>query len=427
MNNGKMTKVTTILLSLLLTVSLLLLVGCGKSSETTKAQKDYILIGRVNPVTGPLASFGNGTPQIEEKAIEAINKDGGIYIAEYGKKLPIKIIVADSESSPTKAAEAANKLILQDKVDIIMAAHTPDTVNPVAAAAERHKIPSITVDALSDAWLSGGPYTWSFHAFWKVNSLVDTYLDMWDKIPTNKKIGLIAPNDPDGLAIAEALKQKAAARGYTVVDPGRFPPNTKDYTAMIHQFKQADVEIVLAMQVPPDFATAWKQMKQQGLVPKIMSAAKAILFPADLAALGDDLGVGLTTECWWSATSGNKSSLTGQSSPELGKMWTDMTNKQPMATLGYKHASMEILVDVLKRAQSLDRNKIREAIKNTNIDTVVGHIQYNDQNLAETMVTGGQWVRGQTWPWELNIISNKKMPIVPLSGQEMFLIPGAKQ
>ncbi|HEY3371310.1 MAG TPA: hypothetical protein VGK10_10705, partial [Prolixibacteraceae bacterium] len=126
-------------------------------------------------------------------------------------------------------------------------------------------------------------------------------------------------------------------------------------------------------------------------------------------------------------TSGNKSSLTGQTSLELGKMWTDMTSKQPMATLGYKHASMEILVDVLKRAQSLDHDKIREAIKATNIDTVVGHIQYNDQNLAETMVTGGQWVKGQTWPWELNIISNKKMPIVPLSGPAISLIPGAKE
>lgn len=419
-------KFTTVLV-LVMFVAVVMLAGCGKSDVPAKAQKDYILIGRVNPITGPLASFGAGTPQVEEKAIEAINKEGGVYIAEYGKKLPIRIIVADSESNPTKAAEAANKLILQDKVDIVMAAHTPDTVNPVAAAAERHKIPCITVDALSDAWLSGGPYTWNFHAFWKVHSLVDVYLDMWDQLPTNKKVGLIAPNDPDGMAIADMLKKKAPERGYVLVDPGRFPPNTKDYTAMINQFKQADVDIVLAMQIPPDFATAWKQMKQQGLVPKIMSAAKAILFPADIAALGDELGEALTTEVWWSPMSGNKSSLTGQSSAEIAKMWTDMTGKQPMATLGYKHASMEIVVDVLKRVQSLDRNKLREAIKATNIDTVVGHIQYNEQNLAETLLVGGQWVKGKNWPWEMNIISNKKMPIVPLATESMKYMRDSRQ
>lgn len=416
----------TVLLLIASLLAAIALAGCGKTAEPVKAQKDYILIGRVNPVTGPLASFGTGTPQVEEKAIEAINKEGGIYIAEYGKKLPIKIIVADSESSPTKAAEAANKLILQDKVDIIMAAHTPDNVNPVTAAAERHKIPCITVDALSDAWLSGGPYTWAYHAFWKVNSLVDVYFDVWDKLSTNKKVGLIAPNDPDGMAIADMLKKKAPARGYTLVDPGRFPPTTKDYTAMINQFKQANVDIVMAMQNPPDFATAWKQMRQQGLTPKIMSAAKAVLFPSDIAALGDELGDGLTTEVWWSPMSNNKSSLTGQSSADIGKMWTDMTGKQPMATLGYKHASMEIVVDVLKRAQSLDRNKVREAIKATNIDTVVGHIQYNEQNLAETQVVGGQWVKGKNWPWEMNIISNNKMPMIPLAAESMKYVPGSR-
>jgi branched-chain amino acid transport system substrate-binding protein len=416
----------TVLLLIAALLTAIALAGCGKTAEPVKAQKDYILIGRVNPVTGPLASFGTGTPQVEEKAIEAINKEGGIYIAEYGKKLPIKIIVADSESSPTKAAEAANKLILQDKVDIIMAAHTPDNVNPVTAAAERHKIPCITVDALSDAWLSGGPYTWAYHAFWKVNSLVDVYFDVWDKLPTNKKVGLIAPNDPDGMAIADMLKKKAPARGFTLVDPGRFPPTTKDYTAMINQFKQANVDIVMAMQNPPDFATAWKQMRQQGLTPKIMSAAKAVLFPSDIAALGDELGDGLTTEVWWSPMSNNKSSLTGQSSADIGKVWTDMTGKQPMATLGYKHASMEIVVDVLKRAQSLDRNKVREAIKATNIDTVVGHIQYNEQNLAETQVVGGQWVKGKTWPWEMSIISNNKMPMIPLAAESMKYVPGSR-
>lgn len=425
MGKPSMDKLATIIFIVVL-AAMSVFAGCGRSTGPVEARKDYILIGRVNPVTGPLASFGAGTPQIEEKAIEAINKEGGIYIAEYGKKLPLKIIVADSESSPTKAAEAANKLILQDKVDILMAAHTPDTVNPVAAAAERHKIPCITVDALSDAWLAGGPYTWTYHAFWKVDTLVDVYLDMWDQLATNKKIGLIAPNDPDGLAIADTLKKKVQARGYTLIDPGRFPPNTKDYTAMINQLRQADVDIVLAMQIPPDFATAWKQMQQQGLVPKIMSAAKAILFPADVAALGGSLGENLTTEVWWSPMAGNTSSLTGQSSQELAATWTELTGKQPMATLGYKHASMEIVVDVLKRAQSLERNKIRETIKATNIDTVVGHVQYNDRNLAETFVVGGQWVKGKTWPWEMNIVSNRKMTIVPLSPAPMQYIPGSQ-
>lgn len=83
----------------LLTFSVVALNGCGSkatggssagAATAPKSDKQYILIGRVNPTTGPLAGFGDGTPMVEEKAIEQINKDGGIFILELGKKLPIK-------------------------------------------------------------------------------------------------------------------------------------------------------------------------------------------------------------------------------------------------------------------------------------------------------------------------------------------------
>ena len=426
MKKGKFVKATAVLMAMLMVGALMLLAGCG-SSQPAKPAKDFILIGRVNPTTGPLAQFGAGTPFVEEKAIEAINKDGGIFIAEYNKKIPLKLIVADSESNPTKAAEAANKLVLQDKVDLLVVEHTPDTVNPVAAAAERHKIPCISLDAPIDSWTAGGEaHYWSFHAFWTIGSYDDVYLDMFDLMPTNKKVGFLFGNDTDGVVISKDLAERAKARGYTVYDPGRFPADTKDFTSLINQFKQQGIEIVVANLIPPDFANFWKQAHQQGFVPKVMGIGKAALFANDVAAIGGDLGVGLITEVWWTPQFPFKSSLTGQNGADIAKMWIDSQKTQPNATLGYKHASMEIVVDVLKRAQSLDREKIRTAIKATNIDTMVGHIQYNDKNYAETMLAGGQWVKGKTWPWELNIISNKKVPLVPLSAEKMFPVPDSK-
>ena len=92
------------------------------------AKRDFILIGRPNPATGPLAGFGEASPWADEQAIEAINKKGGIYIKEYGKKVPVKMKMLDTESNPTKAAELAHRLILNDKIDLMVVLHTPDTV-----------------------------------------------------------------------------------------------------------------------------------------------------------------------------------------------------------------------------------------------------------------------------------------------------------
>ena len=50
------------------------------------ADRDYILIGRPNPSTGPIAAFGEATPWVDDKVLSLINKDGGFYIKEFKKR-----------------------------------------------------------------------------------------------------------------------------------------------------------------------------------------------------------------------------------------------------------------------------------------------------------------------------------------------------
>jgi len=400
--------------------------GAGGAAQPPAApQRDYILIGRPNPTTGPLAGFGEATPWAEERALAAINKDGGIFIQEYGKKLPVKIKVVDTESNPTKAAEVAAKLILEDKVDLMVVLHTPDTVNPVSAMCERYQVPCIALDAPVEAWLTGGPYNWTYHAFWTVETIADLFTGMWDEIAdkTNKVVGGLWPNDPDGKTWSEIITRKAQAKGYKVIDPGRFPFNTKDFTSMINLFRREKVEILTVNMIAPDFATAWRQFHQQGFIPKVASVGKACLFPTDVAALGGDLPLGITTEVWWTPYHPFKSSLTGESAQELCDAWTKETGKQWSAPLGFKYAALEIAADVLKRAQSLDKNKIRAALAEIQLTTMVGPIKYNEQHYSETPVVGGQWVKGEKWPWELRIVYNKLYPQIPKTGELIFPIP----
>ena len=99
---------------------------------------------------------------------------------------------------------------------------------------------------------------------------------------------------------------------------------------------------------------------------------------------------------------------------ENKKQWT-----QP---IGFKHAGYEIAVDVLKRAQTLKKDEIRQAIAATDLDTIVGHIKYNDQNFARTPVVAGQWVKGEKFPWDLRICYNGKYKNIPTQGK-LFPIP----
>ena len=384
-------------------------------------KKDFILIGHPNPSTGPIASFGEASPWADELAIEEINKQGGIFIKEAGKKLPLKLKLMDTASDPTKAADVASKLILNDKVDIMVALHTPDTVNPVTSMCERYQVPCVALDAPVDAWLTGGPYKWSFHAFWMVDDLINVFSGIWDSLKTNKVVGAAWPNDPDGKVFSEMFTPKLKEKGYKVVDVGRFPYGMQDYTAFINTWKKEKVEIITGVLIPPDWATLWRQCHQQGFIPKAATIAKAILFPAAVEALGGNLPNGLTSEIWWSPSHPFKSSLSGKTAKELCDIWTQKTNKQWTAPIGFKYAAFEIVADALKRAQTLDKAKVREAIAATNLNTIVGPVKYNERNFSRTPLVGGQWVKGKKWPWEIVITYNKEYPQIPAAGKTVFL------
>jgi branched-chain amino acid transport system substrate-binding protein len=103
--------------------------------------------------------FAQATPWVDNKAVAEMNKDGGFYIKEYDKKLPVKVKLVDTESDPTKAGDLGSKLILNDNVDIMYVSCTPATVSPVVAACERFKVPCLSTNMPAEMYLIGGPST----------------------------------------------------------------------------------------------------------------------------------------------------------------------------------------------------------------------------------------------------------------------------
>ena len=381
-------------------------------------KRDHILIGYVNPSTGPLAAFGEPSPWVDEKCIEAINKKGGIRIKEYGKNVPVKWKLLDSESNPTKAADVASKLILNDKIDVMVVLHTPDTVNPVSAVCERFKVPCIALDAPIEDWLTGGPYHWTFMAFWSAeHDIYNVFTGMWDQLETNKVVGGLWPNDPDGTMWAKFFTEKGPKKGYKIIDRGRFPFGIQDFGSHIDAFKKEKVEIVTGVLIPPDFATALRQFHRMGFKPKVITMGKAILFPSAVEALGGDLGKDLTTELWWSPYHPFKSSLTGQTTKELCDSWEKEKKRPWTPPIGYKHAAWELVYDVIKRAGTVDKEKVRTTIAQTDLNTIVGPIKYNKENYGRTPLVGAQWVKGEKWPWEQKVVYNKEYLNIPLTGK----------
>ncbi|MFC1868168.1 ABC transporter substrate-binding protein [Thermodesulfobacteriota bacterium] len=369
------------------------------------ASRDHILIGRPVPKTGPIAAFAESTPWLDNRALAEINKDGGIYIKEYGKKVPVKVKILDTESNPTKAAEIGSRLIVKDKIDMMYVSSTPATVNPVAGVCERYKVPSVSTMMPVEMFLHGGPYHWAFDASCSVPDMVASYLDSWTQVKTNKIVGLLAANDADGMAWAKGAQSVLEPAGYKVVDLGRFPGGTMDFGAFISGWKKAKVEILFANLAPPDFIRAWRQCHRDGFIPKICAIGRAVLFPSVVEAIGGDLGIGTSTEVLWHPAFPFKSSLTGYPAKTLADAYEKASGKQWTQPLGGFYLGWEIVADVFRRTQSIDKETLRKAIADTNLDTIGGHVKFNDKNVAVTPVGLIQWVKGKKFKFDCRIVS----------------------
>ena len=264
-------------------------------------------VGYVSPQTGPLAGFG----ETDNFVVGGIRKAMGSGLSIRGQSFPIEVLVRDSQSDPNRAAEVASRLILSDKVDLMLVSSTPETTNPVSDQCEANGTPCISSVCPWQPWFfgrGGKPETGfksTYHFFWGLEDIIGVFVDMWNTLPTSKVVGALWPNDGDGNAWGDAQRgfpPALASAGYKLVDPGRYPNLSDDFSAQISTFKKEKVEIVTGVPIPPDWTTFWKQAAQQGFKPKIATVGKALLFPRSVEALGD-LGDGMSTEVWWTPRS----------------------------------------------------------------------------------------------------------------------------
>jgi branched-chain amino acid transport system substrate-binding protein len=428
--------VRSVLAALAVTSMSISLAACGgsldKPENAGSGDGTTVKVGYISPLTGPLAAFGEGDQYVVDE-MTAYFKDNPIEAG--GKSYTVEILLKDSQSDPKRAGEVAADLINNDGVNVLMAHATPETTVPVAQQCEANGIPCITADTPWQPWVAGlganpgDPATalkWSHHFFWGLEDITAVEMDIWSQVDTNKHVGAFFANDADGQAFTDPkLGQPAIVEpaGFSYDNPGLYPAGTQVFSAQISQFKKNDDQILDSIAAPPDFAAFYQQAKQQGYAPKIVTAGKAIEFPAAVAGLGD-LAENLATEVWWAPTYPTSSSLTGLTSQQFADNYEKASGKQWNVTLGFSESLFEVMAQAVTDAGGTDPQAVNDAVAGMKLDTLVGTLDWTSgpfPNIAKTPLTGGQWRKDADGTFQLVIVSNshaKEMGLdVPLGGE----------
>ena len=174
--------------------------------------------------------------------VGGVRKALGKGLVDQGaERTPSRSSCATASRIPTAPPRSPRGLILYDKVDLMLVASTPETTNPVSDQCEVNGMPCIStrvpVAAVVLRRAAASPTTgfkWTYHFFWGLEDIIGVFIDMWNSIQTNKVVGRAWPNDGDGNAWGDkerGFPPALAKAGYTLVDPGRYPNLTDDFSA----------------------------------------------------------------------------------------------------------------------------------------------------------------------------------------------------
>ena len=181
-----------------------------------QAQGRTLKIGYVSPQTGPLAGFGES----DSFVVGGIRKTVSSLTVKGGRSYPVEIIVRDSQSDPNRAAEVASRLILSDKIDLMLVASTPETTNPVSDQCEVNGTPCVSTMCPWQPWFfarGGKPDTGfksTYHFFWGLEDIIGVFLDMW---------GSLAHQQGRGRAVAQRRRRQRVGRQGARLPARRWP------------------------------------------------------------------------------------------------------------------------------------------------------------------------------------------------------------
>lgn len=372
-------------------LSLLFLAVCLVSfTGASAAERTEILIGAPLSLTGILAMDGEEQGWAYEQAANDINKNGGIFVKEYGKKLPVKLVFADDESASGKAAAAVERLIKVDKVDLLLSTHSTPLILPTCVTAEKYK-KYYHATTIWPPLFRDQKFKWSTAFFFTPSGASEVPFKIFASLPDAdkpKNLGLLMEDSVDGQAFGGCFRDSAKKYGYTYALDEPWAVGAKDYSSQILKAQAKNVDTMFIFGSPQDSITLVRQMKEMGLNVKYLHGWKGTWTSEFWKALGVDARYVMCDGFW-------SEDYPYPGAKELGERFYKAFDKYSVST-GLYYALAQILWQAIERAGTLDSAKVREAVVSNEFKgTVMGDVKYDADGVALCESTASQWWDGK--------------------------------
>ena len=329
------------------------------------AAKADVLIAAVGPMTGPYATFGDQLKRGAEMAVADLNAAGGVM----GQK--VVLTIGDDVCDPKQAVAVANKLV-SDGVVFVAGHFCSGSSIPASAVYAEEGVLMIS-PASTNPELTEGAKRKGWNNVFRVCGRDDAQGIVAGKYLASaykgKKVAILHDKTAYGKGLADETKKNLRAAGGKETMYEAYTAQEKDYTALVSKMKAAGIDAIYVGGYHTEAGLIIRQANEMGYHPQLVS------------------GDALVTDEYWKITgeAGDGTIMTFQPDPRKkpeGKALTKRfraQNYEPEGYTLYTYAAIQVWADAVKRAKSLDTDKVSAVLSGGTYDTAIGKLTFDDK------------------------------------------------
>ena len=381
----------------------LALAGVMLAASLPAAAQGPIRLGASLSLTGTYAKLGNYQHEGYKLCVKQANDRGGVL----GRK--IEMVLYDDQSTPPTAVRLYEKLITEDKVEALMGPYSSPVSEAAANVTEKYKkVMVMPLAATTSIFKKGRKY------IFMVISPAETYLEGLVDIAAKRGLKSVAIVYEDTLfakTAANGAADLAKKRGMQVVFQEGYSKGNQDFSAVLTKVKAVNPDVLAASTYFDDAVAVTRQMKELNVNPKMYG----ITVGGDLPEFYDLLKQ--NAEYIYGATQWEEA-LPYPGNKEFVEAYRKEFGREPVYHSAAGYAGCVIYLEAIKRAGSLDADRVREVLLKLETKTAFGDYKVDADGfqVAHKMITT-QWQEGKkviVWPDELST-GKARFPMPPWS------------
>lgn len=251
------------------------------------AQGKAVNVGVILPLSGANAQFGVNSRNGIELVADEINSAGGIKSLGGAR---INLVIADSTSTPTTAANVAQRLLTQNDVVAILGAFASSLTIAISEVTERRGVPLLTM-SFSDQ-ITGRGFENIFQVVAKASVIGKAQFDGTAAIAASagqklERIAIMYEDTAYGTSQAAGLREGAKAAGVQIVMDDAYPLGITDVTPLINKLRASGAQAVFPVSYLNDSLQIIRAMRQQRITIPAIGGAAGYVIPDFEKGLGE--------------------------------------------------------------------------------------------------------------------------------------------